>query len=46
MVYQENNNTTTLKSIIIEDELKAQRILQTLIEENCEGISVYKLVDK
>lgn len=29
-----------LKAVIIEDEQKARRILQTLLEENCEGVEV------
>lgn len=29
-----------MKAVIIEDEKKARRILQTLIEENCDGVEV------
>lgn len=31
---------TPLRAVIIEDEQKARRILQTLLEENCEGVEV------
>lgn len=36
----EEMNTKPLRAVIIEDEQKARRILQTLLEENCEGIEV------
>ncbi len=36
----ETPDITPLTAVIIEDEQKARRILQTLLEENCEGIKV------
>lgn len=42
MVIVENDlkESTVLKAVIIEDEQKARRILQTLIEENCDNIKI------
>lgn len=45
MVFAENeNNKIHLNAIIVEDELKAQRILNALISEHCENITVLDTV--
>lgn len=43
---QENQmHKNKLRAVIIEDEQKARRILQTLLEENCEAIEVVGLAE-